>query len=314
MDLSPIELVGEDLKSVEARMRALPFPAAAPVTASLERLLAAGGKRLRPALALLFGRMLQTPEGPLFQLAAALEIVHTATLVHDDLVDHARIRRGIPAIHTEWPAATTVLVGDFLFAFAARLAAATGSITVMKNFADALTVIVDGEIRELSAADSEFDLAGYETRIRSKTAALFEISCQGPALLAGDSAAAERAAVYGSAFGMAFQIADDILDFTADSASTGKPSGQDLAQGLLTLPAIHYLASHPGDPDASAIHAGQTDPDIRARLYEKIRASDAIGQARDSARRYIDRAVESLEAFPRCVQRDGLETLVRSIV
>jgi len=314
MDVSPVSLVAEDIRSVEARMRALPVPAAAPVAATLERLLAAGGKRLRPALALLFGRMLRVPEEPLIHLAAAFEIVHTATLIHDDLVDQARIRRGIPAIHTEWPAATTVLVGDFLFAWAARLAAATGSIAVVQEFANALTVIVDGEIRELSVAEAGNGAAGYETRIRAKTAALFEAACRCPVLLTGDSAAAERAADYGSAFGMAFQIADDIMDFTADSASTGKPSGQDLARGLLTLPAIHYLASRPDDPDASALGAGNSDPDIRARLFEKIRVSDAIEQSRASARRHIGRAVESLCAFPRGAHRDALENLVNSIV
>jgi geranylgeranyl pyrophosphate synthase len=314
MDLSPIALVGEDIQSVEARMRALPIPAAAPVAAALERLLAAGGKRLRPALALLFGRMLRAPEEPLFQLAAALEIVHTATLIHDDLVDQARMRRGIPAIHTEWPAATAVLVGDFLFAWAARLAAATGSIAVMQKFADSLAVIVDGEIRELSITEAEYGAAGYETRIRSKTAALFEVACRCPALLAGNPAAAERAAEYGTAFGMAFQIADDILDFTDDSASTGKPSGQDLERGLLTLPAIHYFGSHTGDPDVSAFRAGNAGPEIRVRLFEKIRSSDAIELSRGSARGYIDRAVECLASFPKSEYRDALESLVKSIV
>ncbi|MBN2085390.1 MAG: polyprenyl synthetase family protein [Anaerolineales bacterium] len=314
MNLSPVALVGEDIRSVEARIRALPVPPAAPVAAALERLLAAGGKRLRPALALLFGRMLHAPEEPLFHLAAALEIVHTATLIHDDLVDQARIRRGIPAIHTEWPAATAVLVGDFLFAWAAQLAAAAGSIAVVQEFAGALTVIVNGEIRELSVAEAEYSAAGYESRIRAKTAALFEVACRCPVLLTGDAAAAEQAAGFGTAFGMAFQIADDILDFTAESASTGKPSGQDLARGLLTLPAINYLASHPGDPDTSALGGGNSDTDIRSRLFEKIRASDAIEQSRASARRYIDRAVESLAPFPKGEYRDALENLVKSIV
>jgi geranylgeranyl pyrophosphate synthase len=314
MDLTAVELVAGDIRNVEARMRALPLSSAAPVAAALERILAAGGKRLRPALALLFGRMLGAAEDPLFHFSASLEIVHTATLIHDDLVDQARIRRGVPSIHTEWPAATAVLVGDFLFAGAARLAAATGSIAVMQKFADALAVIVDGEIRELSAADTDDDLAEYESRIAAKTAALFEVACLGPALLAGNPAAAGPAAGYGKSFGMAFQIADDILDINAESESTGKPSGQDLARGLPTMPAILFFTSHPEDPDAAAFRAGDRDPVRRAKLLEKIRSSDAIERSRESARRHIRRAVDNLVSFPVGAHRDALEKLALSIV
>jgi geranylgeranyl pyrophosphate synthase len=314
MDLTAIELVTGDIRIVEARMRALPLSSAAPVAAALERILAAGGKRLRPALALLFGRMLGAAEDPLFQFSASLEIVHTATLIHDDLVDQARIRRGVPSIHTEWPAATAVLVGDFLFAWAARLAAATGSIIVMQKFADALAVIVDGEMREISAAVADDNLAEYESRIAAKTAALFEVACLGPALLAENPGAAERAAEYGKSFGMAFQIVDDILDINAESASTGKPAGQDLARGLLTMPAIYYFASHPADPDAAAFRAGKRDSDTRAKLIAKIRSSDAIEQSRESARRHIRHAVENLASFPAGAHRDALEKLALSIV
>jgi len=314
MNLSPVDLVREDLVSVEARMRDFPFPSAVPVVDSLERLLAAGGKRLRPALSLLFGRMLRVPDDPLFQLSASLEIVHTATLIHDDLVDRAPIRRGIPTVNTKWPAGTAVLVGDFLFAWAARLAAATGSIPVVQKFASALAAIVDGEIRQISAGNAACSVAEYEKRIQSKTAALFEVSCMGPALLAEDSAAAEQAAEYGRSFGMAFQIADDILDFTGDSASTGKPSGQDLRQGLVTLPAILYFKSHPEDPDVSAFRAGESESGLRVRLIEKIRLSDAIEQSRQCARQHIERAVKALASFPGGMHRNALEALVISIV
>jgi geranylgeranyl pyrophosphate synthase len=314
MDLSPVELIREDLKSVEARMRDLPFPSSVPVAESLGHLLAAGGKRLRPALSLLFGRMLHAPEDPLLQLSASLEIVHTATLIHDDLVDRAPIRRGIPTLNTEWPAGTAMLVGDFLFAWAARLAAATGSIPVMQKFAGALASVVDGEIRQITATNADCSLAGYESRIQAKTAALFEVSCMGPALLAQDAKAAEQAAEYGRSFGMAFQIADDILDFTDSNAKTGKPAGQDLSQGVITLPAILYFTSHPEDPDVSAFRSGKRGVDFRDRLFRSIRLSDVIEQSRQCARRYIDCALESLAFFPRGVHRNALEVLVNSIV
>jgi geranylgeranyl pyrophosphate synthase len=314
MDLSPVEIVREDLNSVEVRMRSFPIPSAVPVVESLERLLAAGGKRLRPALSLLFGRMLHVPEDPLLQLSASLEMVHTATLIHDDLVDRAPVRRGIPTQIARWPAGTSVLVGDFLFAWAARLAAATGSIPVMQKFASAMAAIVDGEIRQISKGDADCSIAEYENRIRSKTAALFEVSCEGPALLAEDSAAAERAAEYGRSFGMAFQIADDILDFTGDCARTGKPARQDLRQGVVTLPAILYFKSHPEDPDVSAFQSGKSDSRQRGRLTEKIRLSEAIEQSRQYASRYVGRAVEALASFPCGMHRNALEALVSSIV
>jgi geranylgeranyl pyrophosphate synthase len=314
MDLTPVDIVRKDLQSVEARMKEVPFPSPAPVVESLERLLAAGGKRLRPALSLLFGRMLSVPDDPLFQLSASLEIVHTATLIHDDLVDGAPVRRGIPTVSSRLSAGAAVLAGDFLFAWAARLAAATGSIPVVQKFAGTLGAIIDGEIRQMSSADMDCTLAEYEHRIQSKTAALFEVSCMGPALLAEDSAAADRAAEYGRSFGMAFQIADDILDYTGDSADTGKPAGQDLRQGLVTLPAILYFQSHPEDPDVSAFRAGKNETGLRARLVDKIRLSDAIEESRRCARRHIDRALEALASFPGGLHRKALEVLVSSIV
>ncbi len=314
MDLSSLELVREDIKRVDARMRDFSFPSSAPVVDTLERLLAAGGKRLRPALALLFGRMLRVAEEPLIRFSAAVEVIHTATLVHDDLVDHSSLRRGVPTVNAKWSAATAVLVGDFLFAWAARLTAATGSTAVVGRFADTLATIVDGEIRQISAGDACCGLTEYENRIQSKTAALFEVSCTGPALLAGDGAAADQAARYGNSFGMAFQIADDILDFVGDSASAGKPTGQDLAQGLLTLPAIYYFQTRPGDPDVSAFRSGNREPELSARLFDSIRSSDAIDQSKESARRHIERAVESLASLPKCAHRDALEDLVKSIV
>jgi geranylgeranyl pyrophosphate synthase len=314
MNLSPLELVRNDLVQVDSRMRNCIFPSSAPVADSLERLLIAGGKRLRPGLALLFGRMLRVTEEPLFMFSASVELIHTATLVHDDMVDHSMVRRGVPSVNAKWSPGAAVLVGDFLFAWAARLVAETRSTDVVGRFAETLATIVDGEIRQITAGAASCCLTDYEDRIRSKTAALFDVSCSGPALLAADSAAVENASRFGNSFGMAFQIADDILDFIGDSAHTGKPSGQDLSQGIVTLPAILFFQSRPEDPDVSAFRAGDRAPELRARLFDAIRRSDAIEECRQNARRYVQQACEALAAFPECPQRRGLETLVRSIV
>jgi geranylgeranyl pyrophosphate synthase len=314
MNLAPMELVREDLNAVESRMREFPVPPAQIIQEALNHLLAAGGKRLRPALSLLFGRMLRVPEEPLIDFSASLEMIHTATLVHDDLVDNSPVRRGVPSANSRLPAGMAVLVGDFLFACAARLAAAAGSLPVMQRFAATLSVIIDGEVRQITKADSTCTLAEYERQIESKTAALFEVSCEGPALLANDLSAAKRAAEFGRAFGMAFQIADDLMDFSGDSALAGKPVGHDLRQGLLTLPAIFFFHDHPADPDVTAFLAGQREPERLDRMVEKIGASEAVDRSRRRARDHVRRAVAALASFPAGSHRSALEALALSIV
>jgi geranylgeranyl pyrophosphate synthase len=314
MNLVPMELVREDLKTVEARMREFPVPPAQMILEALDHLLSAGGKRLRPALSLLFGRMLRVPDGPLIDFSASLEMIHTATLVHDDLVDDSPVRRGVPTANSRLSAGTAILVGDFLFACAAQLAAAAGSIPVMKRFASTLSIIVDGEVRQITKADSTCTLAEYERQIQSKTAALFEVSCEGPALLVEDLPAAYRAAEFGRAFGMAFQIADDLMDFSGDSVGAGKPVGHDLRQGLLTLPAIFFFHDHPQDPDVAAFLTGKREPERLDRMVEKIGASEAVERSRQRARDHIRRAVASLASFPAGSHRSALEALALSIV
>ncbi len=154
----------------------------------------------------------------------------------------------------------------------------------------------------------------YERQIQSKTAALFEVSCEGPALLAQDPAAAKSAADYGRSFGMAFQIADDLMDFSGDSQGAGKPVGHDLRQGLLTLPAIFFFHDHPADPDVGAFQSGQREPERVNRLVEKIGASEAVELSRRRARHHMERAVASLATFPAGNHRSALEALAASIV
>jgi geranylgeranyl pyrophosphate synthase len=314
MILSPLELVREDLQSVERRMLEFSLPPARLIQDALDHLLAAGGKRLRPTLSVLFGRMLSVPDQPLIDFSASLELIHTATLVHDDVVDDSPLRRGVPTVNARLAAGTAILIGDFLFACAAELAAAAGSLAVMQKFAATLSIIVDGEVRQITKADSTCTLEEYERQIRSKTAALFEVSCEGAALLAQDSVAAKHAAAYGRAFGMAFQIADDLMDFGGDSTGAGKPVGHDLHQGLLTLPAIFFFHDHADDPDVAAFQSGKRDPERLNRLVGKIGASEAVELSRKRARHHIEEAVASLASFPAGNHRSALEALAVAIV
>ncbi len=284
--------------------------------AALEHLLSAGGKRVRPALGLLVGNMFGGPQETLITLGAAVEMLHTATLVHDDLIDGALLRRGMPTLNARWSPAATVLTGDFLFARAAKLAAETDNLPLMKLFAETLAVIVNGELSQLFSARGLIDRKNYYARIYAKTASLFEMSALAAAMASTENESV-RAAMkkYGYEIGIAFQIMDDVLDFTAEQEMLGKPVGSDLLQGLVTLPAIHYAESHPGDVDVKLLaEGGWGNQERMARLAESIQKSDAIERAMNEARQAVERALETLHPFHPSVERAALAELAKYIV
>jgi len=311
--LAPVQ---QAIREVEALMRSQADEHHPDLQAALQHLLNAGGKRMRPVVALLTGEMLGAPRDRLVALAAAIELLHTATLVHDDLIDGALLRRGIATLNAQWSPAATVLTGDFIFARAARLAAGTGSVSVMRLFAETLATIVDGEINQLFASKGLASREDYFRRIYAKTASMFELASGAAALLSPvDEATVQRARRFGYEIGMAFQIVDDILDFTGDQARVGKPVGSDLRQGLITLPALCYLEAHPDDADMHAVIEGHWQDDRRLnRLVEAIRASGAVEQAAAEARAYVQRAAALLESFPDGSQRAALAALTGYIV
>ena len=286
------------------------------LASALVHLIDAGGKRIRPAVSLLTGGMLGADPQRLLDLAAAVELLHTATLVHDDLIDGALLRRGMPTLNANWTPAATVLTGDFIFARAARLAAATESVDVVDRFAQTLTIIVDGEIAQHFRDQGPASRKGYFQRIYAKTASLFELASGAAALLSPvDPDVQSLAADFGRELGMAFQIVDDVLDFTGDERSVGKPVGSDLRQGLITLPAICYGELHPEDPDLNSVmnRNGHTHQQLD-RLIENIRRSGAAGEALEEARRYVNRAVSILEGMPGGSEQAALVDLARYIV
>jgi geranylgeranyl pyrophosphate synthase len=281
--------------------------------AALDLILSAGGKRLRTALTLLVGHMLGAAKNQsLVTLAAAIELLHTATLVHDDLIDGSLLRRGMPTLNSQWSPGATVLTGDFLFACAAKLASDTNSIPVMSLFSQTLVTIVNGEISQLFASRCVTNRADYYQRIYAKTASLFETSAQAAAMIsntAEPSIALMRQ--FGYNIGMAFQIVDDVLDFTAEQATLGKPVGSDLRQGLITLPTIYYLETHPEDPLTKAVLSGdcrQIDLQV-GQLIEAVRNSSAIHLATQEACEYVDKGLSALQQFPPSAERDALQEL-----
>lgn len=284
--------------------------------AALSHLLSSGGKRVRPAVALLTGGMLGADKGRLITLSAAIELLHTATLVHDDLIDGSLLRRGIPTINANWSPAATVLTGDFIFARAAVLASQTQSVEVMRMFSETLATIVNGEIIQLFASRGQASRKDYFNRIHAKTASMFELATSAAAMLSpqGDRLV-NQVTQYGNGIGMAFQIIDDVLDFTGEQVNIGKPVANDLRQGLITLPTLCYLESHPDDPDARAILNGKSYVEIDVdRLAQSIRRSGAINQALSEAKQFVDKALVAIRQLPENQERFALEELAEYIV
>lgn len=284
--------------------------------AALEHLLAAGGKRIRPTLGLLVGNMLDAPLDKLVTLGAAVELLHTATLVHDDLIDGALLRRGMPTLNARWSPPATVLTGDFLFARAAKLAAETDHLPLMKLFSDTLAIIVNGELTQMFTSRGLINRDNYYKRIYAKTASLFEMTSRAAAMVSpSDEERIESMRIFGYEVGMAFQIVDDILDFNGEQSAVGKPLGSDLLNGLVTLPAIYYAEANPGDADVQSLpNGGWTNNEHMTRLVDNIRTSDASKKAMHEAENHVERALAALAAMPACAEHDALENLARYIV
>jgi geranylgeranyl pyrophosphate synthase len=304
--LGPLE---KELALVEQKLREpghLDYPQ---LMAVLQTLLDSGGKRVRPALALLAGSFYPTDMEKLISLAASVEMLHTATLVHDDLIDGAMVRRGHHTLNARWSMGATVLTGDYLFARAAALAAETGHVRVMAIFADTLMAICSGELRQifdrriLPRVDGEEAwqeaLARYDQRIHAKTASLFRAATEAAAVLGGAPPEQERAlAEYGRLLGTAFQIVDDVLDFEGQERVLGKPVGSDLREGIVTLPVLYFLRDQPEDARIAAILGGSQDGALVQDAVVAIRASGATDRALDRARRLVTQSQEALTLLP----------------
>jgi geranylgeranyl pyrophosphate synthase len=307
--LAPIQT---DLVAVEAKLREAALANQHPaLTSALEHLLGSGGKRVRPATALLVARLFGAPQRRAVALAAAIEMLHTATLVHDDLIDGSLLRRGLPTLNAQWTPGATVLTGDFLFARAAELASESESVRVMNVFARTLMVIVNGELNQMFVGRGQASREAYLERIYAKTASLFAVAAEAAAVLGeADERTIAALRYYGREVGMAFQIVDDVLDFTGDQARLGKPVGSDLRQGLFTLPVLCYLERHPDDRDVAALLNGRSgDGDRVDRVVQAVRASGAIDEALDEARAYVARAMAALAPLPDNDYRRALHAL-----
>jgi geranylgeranyl pyrophosphate synthase len=307
--------IQDALALVEARLQEVPVGQHDLVTTAATRLFGAGGKRIRPSICLLTAGIFDADLDQSVSLAAAVEMLHTATLVHDDLIDQSVLRRGVATLNADWSPAATVLLGDFLFARAANLVARTRNVRVMELFAETLMVILNGEVRQqFSRGDTGRE--AYFERIYAKTAAMFVLSTQAAAMLGGaDDASLDTLRAFGRSTGMAYQIVDDVLDFVGTPQQIGKPVGSDLRQGLFTLPAIYYVETHPDDAAVRALIDGSSgDPELVAHMVAAVRESGAVEDALREARELIAQGQRALERLPHSVYVGALSSLARYVM
>lgn len=264
-------------------------------------IIAAGGKRLRPALLLLIAGALGHQAKSKYILAAVVELIHTATLLHDDVVDESTLRRGRATANETFGNPASVLVGDFLHTRSFQMMVEVGSMRVLQILSDATNVIAEGEVQQLiNTHDASLNEAGYLHVIRSKTAQLFEASAQLAAVLADATPEVEQAcAAYGQALGTAFQIIDDVLDYTGNAQEMGKNLGDDLREGKCTLPLIAAMQRGNAEQAAivrNAIEQGSTDQ--LDAVVEIVRSTGALDVARAAAHAEALRAIDALASLP----------------
>ncbi|MFC4160235.1 polyprenyl synthetase family protein [Chitinimonas lacunae] len=280
-------VIAADMQAVDQLIRERLYSEVALVRQVAEYIVSSGGKRLRPVLVLLSAGALGYQGRHHHELAAVVEFIHTATLLHDDVVDESSLRRGRDTANALFGNAASVLVGDFLYSRAFQMMVGCDDMRVMRVLADATNVIAEGEVLQLmNIGDADLDEAGYLKVIRYKTAKLFEAAARLGALLAGSDSATEAAmARFGMHLGTAFQIVDDVLDYSGDSGEIGKNLGDDLAEGKCTLPLIYTMRD--GSPEAAATvrHAvvnGRRD--AFETVLEAVRGSGALDAALKAAR------------------------------
>lgn len=264
-------------------------------------LVEAGGKRLRPLMVLLTANALGYREKQHLDLAAIIEFIHTATLLHDDVVDMSNLRRGRPTANAQWGNAPSVLVGDFLYSRAFQMMVAIGNMEIMKILSNATNVISEGEVQQLAnAKNPDLGEAEYLQVIDKKTAVLFAAACEVAAVLSGASDAQRQAVkAYGHHVGMAFQLVDDALDYTGDAATLGKNVGDDLAEGKATLPLIHAMrncAPAQAELIANAIRHG--DASELDAILALVQETGAIRYTLDSAKAEVKAALAQTETLP----------------
>ena len=312
-----LALIADDLLEMDAVIERRLKSEVPLVSQVSQYIVAAGGKRLRPALLLLMCGALGYRGDQRFNLAAVVEFIHTATLLHDDVVDESTLRRGRATANEAFGNPASVLVGDFLYSRAFQMMVDVGDMRIMKTLAEATNVIAEGEVLQLmNMHDATLSEEGYLRVIRSKTAKLFEASARLAALLAQAPASVEqRCADYGQALGTAFQVIDDVLDYDGDVPEMGKNLGDDLREGKVTLPLIIAMQRGTTAENAmirQAIEMGSTEQ--MAQVIAIVQGTGALQAARAAAAAEAQRAVDALTGWPESPYASALLELASQLL
>jgi geranylgeranyl pyrophosphate synthase len=312
--------VQPDLTKVESQLKSI-SQVDFPHLAKLLSYTLSGGKGIRPALTLLSGKLYQYNLDQLLPMATSVELMHTATLVHDDAIDNSPVRRGRATVNRLWGEDRAVLLGDYLFAKAGEFAALTGNLRVIRLFAQTLQIISSGELAQtFDAFNLKQSRQHYINRISSKTASLFSLATESGAILSqAPEDSVEVLREYGFNLGIAFQIVDDTLDFTGTEKEMGKPIGSDLAQGTLTLPAMLLLKHHPKDNPVAELfkNRGMAETEKQKRIKQAlglVRSSGVAKECHQFAADYCHKACSRLELLPDKPSRRALRDLADLVI
>jgi heptaprenyl diphosphate synthase/octaprenyl-diphosphate synthase len=281
----------------------------------LEHAVVSGGKKIRPTVTLLAGALHEGPQDKLVTMATAVELLHIATLIHDDTIDKADTRRGRATISNIWGNDVAVLLGDYVFATSATYVCDTENLRVVRRFSETIMELAEGELAEyFSTHDWGQSIDEYNQRIYNKTASLFCTAAESGGVLSGapdeECQALNR---YGYNLGMAFQIMDDLLDFTGTEEELGKPVGNDLLQGTVTLPVLLFAAQNPDLPALKRLVDGSQEPDDLRAVVDLVRASSVIDESAAVMEGYKQKALDALTLVPKHRARESLEALTEYV-
>ncbi len=287
----------------------------------LDEIFSAGGKRIRPVLSFLVNGLLgkKANQEAIFLVAEISELIHTASLVHDDIIDNSLVRRGKPSTNSKWDNALTVISGDFMFARAAVNLGKLGLNEITSLYAGVLSDLCDGEIRQVEKKFStELDWDYYFLKTFKKTASLFEASTKAAAIVNECSAQEiEACARFGNKLGMAFQIVDDILDYTEDSQSLGKPAFADLKEGQITIPVLYALEDKAIEStlkEKIVKLASETNDELALEIFEMITSSKAIEKSKAKAEEFTNEAILAIESFQEGSFKSSLKDLCNFVI
>lgn len=318
--LSPVQ---DEINILDRRLIDEISPSSRALCGILQDIFRAGGKRLRPALSFLIAKSLQpksTISENIYLIAEISELIHTASLVHDDIIDNSLLRRGKPTTNSKWDNAITVISGDFMFARAAVNLGKLGINSITSLFAQVLADLCDGEIRQVEKKFStDIDWDYYYSKSHKKTASLIEAACTAPALAySASKQEIEAAAIYGRNLGLAFQIIDDILDFTSGSDTLGKPALSDLKDGQVTIPVLFAL-EHPAytatlKNKINLLAENNDDPELIPEILQIIKDSKSIELSTSKAQELINTAIKALDCFTNSDAKQSLIELASFVI